>query len=115
MNTWTTWDTAAYPSNWIFAWRIEVLAAAVGVGLLVWTVARREWGYAGFVGATMAALLTSTWYFSIPRMQLSLFPAMVLLAGWTLDHPRRHELLLLTLAPIATLGVIVFTSGAWFY
>jgi hypothetical protein len=115
INTWTTWDAAAYPSNWIFAWRIEVFAAAVGVGLFLWTVARREWGYAGFVGATMAALVTSTWYFSIPRMLLSLFPAMVLLAGWTHGHARRHELLVLTSTPLATLGVIVFTSGAWFY
>jgi hypothetical protein len=115
MNTWTTWDAAAYPSNWIFAWRVEVFAAALGVGLFVWTVARREWGYAGFVGATMAALVTSTWYFSIPRMLLSLFPAMVLLAGWTRDHWGRHELLMLIMTPVATLGVVVFTSGAWFY
>jgi hypothetical protein len=115
MNTWTTWEAAAYPSNWIFAWRVEVFAAAAGIGLFVWTVARREWGYAGFVGATMATLITSSWYFSIPRMLLSLFPAMVLLAGWTRAHPGRHELLMLILTPVATLGVVVFTSGAWFY
>jgi hypothetical protein len=115
INTWTTWDGAGYPSNWIFAWRIEIVAAAAGVALCAWAVAKREWGYAGYIGATMAALLSSTWYFSIPRMLLSLFPAMVFLAGWTREHPLRHDLVVLAMAPVATVGVIVFTRGAWFY
>jgi hypothetical protein len=115
MNTWSTWGGADYPSNWIFAWRIEIVAAAAGVGLFAWAVAKREWGYAGYVGATMAALMASSWYFSIPRMLLSLFPAMVFIAGWTREHPLRHDLVVLAMAPVATLGVIVFTRGAWFY
>ena len=114
-NTWNTWRGADYPSNWIFAWRVEVLAALVGVGLFAWTLARREWGYAGYVGVTMAALLTSTWYFSIPRMLLSLFPGAVFLAAWARPHPLRRELLIAAFAPMAALGVIVFTRGAWFY
>jgi hypothetical protein len=114
-NTWNTWNGADYPSNWIFAWRVEVAAAAAGVGFCAWALYKREWGYAGYIGVTMAALLASTWYFSIPRMLLSLFPAMVFLAEWSRARPLRHDALVAALAPAATLGVIVFTSGAWFY
>jgi hypothetical protein len=114
-NTWNTWSGADYPTNWIFAWRVEILAAIAGVGFVAWGLARREWGYTAYMGTTMAALLTSTWYFSIPRMLLSLFPAMLFLADATGRDSRRHEGALIVLAPLATLGVIVFTQGAWFY
>jgi hypothetical protein len=115
LNTWNTWSGADYPSNWIFAWRLEILAAALGLGLTAWAAVRKEWGYATYMGTTMAALLASTWYFSIPRMLLALFPAALLLAGVTGRRAERHEIALVSLAPLATLGVIVFTRGAWFY
>ena len=115
LRTWNTWEGADYPSNFIFAWRVEIAAAAVGVALCAWALSKREWGYAGYIGTTMAALMSSTWYFSIPRMLLGLFPAMIFLAEWSRARPLRHDLLVALLAPVATLGVIVFTSGAWFY
>jgi hypothetical protein len=115
LNTWNTWEGATYPTNWIFAWRMEIAAASVGVALTIWALVRSEWGYAGYMGATMVALMTSSWYFSIPRMLLSLFPAVLLLAGWTGGGRDRHELALVVMAPVAALGVVVFTSGAWFY
>lgn len=112
--TWRTWN-GGYPTNWIFAWRVEILAALVGVGLAVWAIAKREWGYAAFIAGMMAVLVTSTWYYSIPRMLLSLFPAPLFLAGVTRRSAARHEIALMILAPLATLGVIVFTRGAWFF
>jgi hypothetical protein len=115
LSTWNTWAGAQYPSNWLFAWRLEIVAAMAGVALVAWAIAKREWGYAGYMGAMMAALLLSTWYFSIPRMLLSLFPAVLFLAEVTRGRPAAHELTLALLAPAATLGVIVFTQGAWFY
>lgn len=113
--TWNTWSNPDYPSNWIFAWRGEIVAAVIGVGIVVWAALKREWGYAGYIGATIASLLLSTWYFSIPRMLLSLFPVVLFLAEATGAHPTRHELTLVMFAPLATLGVVVFTQGAWFY
>ena len=112
-----TWNTRAgsYPTNWIFAWRIEIIAALFGILVTVWAMVRRDWGYATFMGVFMVALMTSSWYFSIPRMLLSFFPIPLYLAGYVGDHDTRHELILLGLVPIATMGVIVFTRGAWFY
>lgn len=112
-----TWNTrvGSYESNWIFAWRIEILAALAGVLLTIWAVTKREWGYAVYIGSLMTVLLMSSWYFSIPRMLLSCFPAAIFLAEATRDNREGHEIALLVLAPVATMGVIVFTRGAWFF
>ncbi len=113
-----TWELAfgdIGPTNWLFSWRIELVAAAIGVGFVAWALKRREWGYAAFMGATMGALMTSTWYFSIPRMMLSLFPIYLLMAGWSMRRDSRHEYLLAATAVLAALGVVVFTRGAWYF
>jgi hypothetical protein len=114
-NTWNTWDVTAYPTNWLLAWRLEVVAAIAGIGATLWAVAKKEWGYAGFMGSMLAVLLTSTWYYSVPRMLLSMFPIVLFLTEATVRRPARHEWALLGLAPLATLGVVVFTQGGWFY
>ena len=114
-NTWELTTTPSSPTNWILTWRFELVAAAVGLIVLGVLLIRREWGYAAYTGTTLAALMTSTWYFSIPRMLLSVFPMYLLMAGFTAGRPGRHELLVAVMAPVAALGVIVFTQGAWFY
>jgi len=112
--TWNTW-TQDHPANWLFAWRVEILAALVGLFFVAWALRRREWGYGVYMFATLAVLMTSSWYFSIPRMLLSLFPIPILLAHFTHDRPERHQNVILITAPLAVLGVIVFTRGMWFY
>jgi hypothetical protein len=87
----------------------------VGVFFLVWALRKKEWGYATYMAATLAALMTSSWYFSIPRILLTLFPMVLFLAGWTLNNDRRHESTILVMAPLAALGVVVFTQGIWFF
>jgi hypothetical protein len=113
--TWNTWAGADYPTNWRFAWRMEIVAAALGIAFVVWAVRKREWGYAAFMGSLLATLLVSTWYFSIPRMLLTMFPITLLLAAWSRDRGSRHEAVLVGSAVACCLGVIVFTQGAWFY
>lgn len=113
----TTLDTwnSDLPFNWKVAFRIEVAAAAAGLAFTLWAAVRKEWGYALFMGLSMAALMTSTWYMSIPRILLSLFPITLLLARSTLGGTRRHELLLALLVPLSVAGVVVFTGGQWFF
>ena len=112
--TWETWN-GSYTTNWLFAWRVEILAAGVGLLFLAWALKKKEWGYATYMGATLAALMTSSWYFSIPRILLTLFPMVLFLAEWSKDNPRRHENALMVLAPLAALGVLVFTQELWFF
>jgi Gpi18-like mannosyltransferase len=113
--TWETWTVGDHPTNWRFAWRMEILAAMVGIAVVVWAVRKKEWGYAAFMGSLLATLLVSTWYFSIPRMLLTMFPITLFLAAWSRDRNPRHEALLVGSAVTCALGVIVFTQGAWFY
>jgi len=112
--TWNTW-WETHPTNWLFAWRIEILAAIVGLFFTAWAFRKRYWAYGTYMLVTLGVLMTSTWYFSIPRMLLSLFPIPILLAHYTQDNPERHQNVLLVTAPLATLGVIVFTHGKWFF
>jgi Mannosyltransferase (PIG-V) len=115
MATWNTRKGLDYPTNWIFAWRIEILAAGAGLVLTIWALLKKEWGYAAYMGTFITTLMMSTWYFSIPRMLLSFFPAVLFLASSVRNRSTAHELALVSLAPIATMGVIVYTRGAWFY
>lgn len=111
LNTWRTWNENM-ETNWMMVWRLEILAAILGLLVVGWALLRSEWGYAAYMGASLAALLTSTWYFSIPRMMLSFFPIAIFLA--TSRHIK-HEFGIAAFAAVATLGAIVFTHSAWFF
>lgn len=102
-------------TNFVIAWRVEIVAAAVGVAFVMWALVKREWGYAAFMGSFMTALMTSSIYFSIPRMLLSFFPIMLFLAGATVRRPERHDLLLVASASLAMLGAVAYTRFAWFF
>ena len=112
----TTWDTfyGDYSSNWLIAWRVEIAAAIAGVFFVGWAYVKREFGYAVYMGTLLLPLLVSSWYLSIPRMLLSMFPIPLFIAGVTRDEGR-HDLVLATSAIFAALGVLVFTSGQWFF
>lgn len=112
--TLTAWS-ADLPHALAITWRLEVVAAVVGVAVVVVAIRRRDWGYATFMGPLWVVLLSSTWYYSLPRMLVSMFPVVVYLAHWTGRGRWRHDVVVLTLAPLATVGAIVFTSGAWFF
>lgn len=112
--TLSTWG-GDYSTGLYLTWQLEVGAALVGVLTVALLVLRREWGYATFTGGLLAVLLVSTWYYSIPRVLLTFFPIPLLLAGWTARHPRRHDLVLVGSAAAATVGVVVFTQGRWFF
>ncbi len=113
-NTLSTWR-GSYPTNFYAASQVEVLAALVGLALVGWALYRREWDAAAYMGPMLGVLLVSTWYYSVPRVLLTFFPAMIWLARWTGRGEGRHELVVASLAPVATLGVIVFTRGGWFF
>ncbi|MBA3363016.1 MAG: hypothetical protein H0T07_01275 [Actinobacteria bacterium] len=101
--------------NFRIAYAGELAAAAVGIAFTSLALSRRLWGYAAFMGSTLATLLVSTHYFSVPRALLSLFPIVLLVASFTKERGRAHDLVLVVFAPLATLGVITFTRWLWFF
>ena len=114
-NTIDRWDSPTESVPFQLAYRIEVLAAVLGLFLVAWAVRKKEWGYAAYMGTTLVVLITSTVYFSVPRILLTFFPCCVFLAQWTRSHPRVHDLYLMGTATLAAVGVIVYTRGAWFF
>lgn len=114
-NTIDRWDDPTQSTSFLVAYRVEVIAAAVGAWFVAWAVAKREWGYAVFMGSLLGVLLTSSEYISVPRILLTFFPAFVFMAGATLNRPRLHDVYLMVSTTIAALGVIVYTRGSWFF
>lgn len=98
-----------------YAWsfRAEVLAVAVGLALTVVLVRRRAWGEATYVGLSVAALSTSTYYLSVGRATLLWWPLFVLLALASVRRPWLHTAYVALSAPVMALLVVTFTSGRW--
>ena len=118
LSAWTTsvdrLDLAA-SGNMMAAYRIEIAAALVGLGLVAWAAVRRQWGYATYMGLLLAALATSTEYMSIPRILLTCFPAVLLIAHSTHRNKTAHEVYLAATTVLMALGVVVYTRGGWFF
>lgn len=113
--TWDTWTGSQFFTNQLIAWRVEIVAAVLGIALVAWALIKREWGYATYMGTMHGALITSSWYYSIPRAMLTMFPAVIFLAAHTTRRPKRHEPILIVFASIAVFGVIVYTRDHWFF
>jgi len=72
-----------------------------------------EWAWAAYTAGTLAAYLLSTWYFSVPRGLLGLFPLPLLLAGVLRRRPQLAASVLAISAGLFSLGVAVFVRGPW--
>jgi Gpi18-like mannosyltransferase len=100
---------------WDAAWRIEIVAAAIGVFFTVWVIRRGQLGWAAYMAGTLGTLMLSSLYFSIPRMLLSLFPIPLVLAEYATGHAKIRPYLATTMAGIALTGTVMFTHGTWFF
>jgi Mannosyltransferase (PIG-V) len=98
-------------------WFGELAAATLGVVFTVWAIRKREWGYATYMGSLIfVVLVNGPTYLSAPRHLLALFPIPLFLAEATCHRPLAAQVLLAFEAPLATLGLLIYTGGtAWFY
>jgi Mannosyltransferase (PIG-V) len=107
----TTWQAAFGDHNeFTGAFRVELVAAVVGVALTGWLLWRRRWPEAVYVGLPLASLLTSAFYLSIGRATLLWWPLWI--AVGSLRRPV-YVLLLLLSVPLLVEEIVLFTSGAW--
>ena len=103
----------AQGAEYAWSFRAEVLAVAVGLALTAVLVRRRSWGEATYVGLSVAALATSTYYLSVGRATLLWWPLFVLLAVAAVRRPWLHTAYVALSAPVMALLVLTFTSGRW--
>ena len=96
-----------------WSWRAEIVAVAVGVVVTVVLLRRARWGEATYIGLSVGALATSSFYLSIARASLLWFPLWLLLAEAAQRRPWLLSLYVSVAAPLMAVGVLAFTSGAW--
>ena len=112
----TTWHAAFhgdYSPEYTWSFRAEILAVLVGVLVTVVLLRRRQWGEATYVGLSVAALATSSFYLSVARATLLWFPLWLLLAEALAKRPWLRTAYLATSTPLMAAGVLTFTAGHW--
>jgi hypothetical protein len=111
-----TWDAAhshALGTEYQWSFGAEIVAVAVGVGLTGVLLARRSWGEATYVGLSVGALATSSFYLSVSRATLLWFPLWLLLAEVTARRPGLHTAYVALATPLMAVAVLTFTAGRW--
>jgi hypothetical protein len=112
----TTLDAArngAQGAEYAWSFRAEILAVLVGLALTLVLLLMRRWGEATYVGLSLVALATSTFYLSVARATLLWWPLFLLLARATQRRAWLHGLYVAASAPLMALLVLTFTSGRW--
>jgi hypothetical protein len=117
---WEAWSTAwtaafdgDYSANFTWMWRAEVAAAALAVVVCVWLLVRRRWPELVYVGGQTAALLTSSYFLSVPRAFLLWWPLWIGLAAWLNERPQWWPWVLSVFVPLNVVLAITFTSNSW--
>ncbi len=100
-------------SNYVWAWRAEILAVFVGVVLTLVLLVRRRWGEATYVGLQVVGLACSAYYLSVARATLLWFPLWLLLARASLRRRWLHVAYLSVAPALMAVGILTFTSGHW--
>lgn len=112
----TTWDAAwhgSYAPEYVWSFRAEVAAVLVGVVVTLVLVRRRAWGEATYVGLSVGALATSSFYLSVARATLLWFPLWLLLGSALERRPWVRWGYVVVSTPLMAAGVLTFHSGAW--
>ena len=103
----------AQPAEHAWSFGAEIAAVAVGLVLTVVLLLRRRWGEATYVGLSVGALATSTYYLSVGRATLLWWPLFVLLALAAERRPWVQVAYVAVCAPLMALLVLTFTAGHW--
>jgi len=112
VNSWElifTFDPGRISSRFI-AEIAAVILIAIG---LIFLAQRRWWPEFVYVSTTLLALITSTFYYSVPRTVTLLFPLWLLLGAWIARSRMLRVAYLVLVIPFTTLVVIRFTDGQW--
>ncbi|SDH72658.1 hypothetical protein SAMN05421505_12130 [Sinosporangium album] len=120
----TTWSAAMGDGIFAWAFRLEIAAAVVGVGLVLWLVYMRRWSEFVYVGLQVGALVCSAYYLSIPRAALLWWPLWIAIGRVATPRPDRPGRLnrlrpwllavyALLVGPLLVLNTLAFLQGAW--
>jgi hypothetical protein len=103
--------TQAGHTAWVF--QLELVAVVVGVALTLLLLLKRRWPEALYVGLSLLALGTTTWFMSVPRAMLLWWPLWTMLGTWAVRRPMVRTLYVCCVAPIMAGVALLFLSGQW--
>lgn len=96
---------------WVF--QLELMAVVVGTALTLFLLARRRWPEALYVGLSLVALGTTTWFMSVPRAMLLWWPLWTALGVWAARRPVVRTVYVCCVGPVMAGVAVLFLSGQW--
>lgn len=112
----TTLNNATAAGNgaeYRFSYAVEILFVALGVGLTAVLLLRRRWAESVYVGLSVAALATSTFFYSVSRASLLWWPLYLMLAAAAARRSWVHVAYLAVSLPLLAAMTLTFTAGFW--
>ncbi len=112
----TTWRAAfglEFRPPLAFMFQLELAAMAVLAGTAAWLAWRRRWAEAVYAALTVAAFGFGTWYESVPRALLLMWPLWCGLAGLAGRRRLAGWLWLAVSAPLMVVTALLYLSGSW--
>lgn len=111
-----TWREAFVPdgqTDFLWARRLELLAALLGLVLIVVLLVYRRWAESLYIALSWFALASNGIYLSFPRSTLLWFPAIVLLAAAAGRRPWVAQAWLTVTAPLAFVLAAAWAASGW--
>jgi hypothetical protein len=112
-HTWYYAFQGGFVAGVAWEYQLEIVTAAIGLVLLVLLLVRRRWPEATYVGCSLAALVTSYYFLSLPREMLLWWPLFIGLAVVSARHPWVKTAYLMVSTPIMVTLAYLYLTGHW--
>ncbi|MGB9373575.1 MAG: mannosyltransferase family protein [Jiangellales bacterium] len=112
-NTWDAAFAGSVEAMYVWPFRLELVAVAVGVLTVVWCLRQRLWAEATFVALNVVAFTLAYWYLSVPRAALLWWPAFLAVAALIKDRPVVRVVWLVGSGVVAAVWAARFFGGEW--
>lgn len=112
-NTWDAAFAGSIEATYVWPFRLELVAVAVGVLTVVWCLRQRLWAEATFVALNVVAFTLAYWYLSVPRAALLWWPTWLAVAALIKDRPAVRVVWLVGSGVLAAVWAARFFGGEW--
>jgi len=103
----------SYPMPYTFTFSLEIAAVLIGAVTVAWLSYARRWPELLFASLAVGTLATSTWYESVPRSLLLLWPLWCGLARLSQRYPWAGRVYLTASLPVCAAVGLLFLTGHW--
>jgi hypothetical protein len=113
LNTWDAAFGGTVSDEYVWPFRLELVAVVVGLAVTAWCLRRRAWGETTFMALNVGAFSFSFWYLSVPRAALLWWPLWIAVGSLIMGRPWVRAVWLGGSGALAAAWAVAFFSGAW--